>query len=416
MVDENGIVEFDYSIFEKKSRICNTYDTKSCTLETREQGHREFGMTMNLIMVLIECYCDGSCYFMKDRELVRIEGYLDLISTLLQRKIKATHRGKFWDILRFMRNHSECDMPNPRDILWSLPWDYADLDSQQFRVSILIEDQEIDPTENAITERGQIKEATHQARMDYLKKTMSNEYSENRAALFQYLKKLLELPMNQRKELAAADDHYGIIAELSLYMLPQCIVGAFAILDHADFWETWDSFAIDGYRDVIDKPREKRETDAPIQRLDFYKQIQREDQDEFLEFWNGENLNLSDSMKKCIQRWKELWEGTQDNPALDVECEMADLFTAMDQDWSCRYADEAFVELMMQNKDATEWRRSLMVLREIVDEGLKLFPELDRETAIKWVKTYRGQFDTIAMAAFCSLMANETQRNRIFGF
>ena len=252
--------------------------------------------------------------------------------------------------------------------------------------------------------------------MDYLNKAMSIEYSEDRAALFQYLKKLLELPMNQRKELAAADDHYGIIAELSLYMLPQCIVGAFAILDHADFWETWDSFAIDGYRDVIDKPREKRETDAPIPRLDFYKQIQREDQDEFLEFWNGENLNLSDSMKKCIQRWKELWEGTQDNPALDVECEMADLFTAMDQDWSCRYADEAFVELMMQNKDATEWRRSLMVLREIVDEGLKLFPELDRKTAIKWVKTYRGQFDMIAMAAFCSLMANETQRNRIFGF
>ncbi|MDO5785617.1 MAG: flavodoxin [Eubacteriales bacterium] len=54
-VDENGMVEFDYSIFEKKSRICSTYDTKSCTLETREQGYSEFGVTMNLIMALIEC-------------------------------------------------------------------------------------------------------------------------------------------------------------------------------------------------------------------------------------------------------------------------------------------------------------------------------------------------------------------------
>lgn len=121
-------------------------------------------------------------------------------------------------------------------------------------------------------------------------------------------------------------------------------------------------------------------------------------------------------MKKRIQSWKKLWESTQDDPALDVEGEMADLLTTMDQDWSCRYADAAFVELMIQNKDASEWRRSLRTLRQIVDKGLKLFPELDRKTAIKWVKTYRGQFDMIAMAAFCSLMANETQRNRIFGF
>ena len=189
--------------------------------------------------------------------------------------------------------------------------------------------------------------------------------------------------MDQRKELAAADDNYGIIAELSLYMLPPCVVIAFAILDHADFWETWDAFAIDGYRDAIDEPRENQEKDEPIQRLDFYKQIQREDQDEFLEFWNGENLNLSDSMKKRIQSWKELWESTQDDPALDVEGEMAYLLTAMEHDWSCRYADAAFVELMIQNKDASEWRRSLLALRQIVDKGWKLFPELDRKTAIK---------------------------------
>ena len=71
--------------------------------------------------------------------------------------------------------------------------------------------------------------------MDYLNKAMSIEYLEDRAALFQYLKKLLELPMDQRKELAAADDNFGIMAELSLYMLTPCVVVTFTILDHADF-------------------------------------------------------------------------------------------------------------------------------------------------------------------------------------
>lgn len=274
-VDENGMVEFDYSIFEKKSRICSTYDTKSCTLETREQGYSEFGVTMNLIMALIECFCEGSCYFMIDRELVRIRGYLNLISTLLQRKIKANSRGKLWDILRFMRKHPECNMPKLREILFNLSWDYAELDFQQLRAGLMIKDLEISSAEDVITERGQITGASHKAKMDYLNKVMSIEYSEDRAALFQYLKKLLELPMDHRKELAATDDNFGIMAELSLYMLPPCVVIAFAILDHADFWETWDAFAIDGYRDAIDEPRENQEKDEPIQRLDFYKQIQR---------------------------------------------------------------------------------------------------------------------------------------------
>ena len=222
-------------------------------------------------------------------------------------------------------------MPKLREILFNLPWDYAELDFQQLRAGLMIEDMEISSTEDVITERGQITGAFHKAKMDYLNKAMSIEYSEDRAALFQYLKKLLELPMDQRKELAAADDNFGIMAELSLYMLPPCVVVAFSILDHADFWETWDAFAIDGYRDAIDEPRENQEKDEPIQRLDFYKQIQREDQDEFLEFWDGENLNLSEAMKKRIQSWKELWESTQDDPALDVEGEMADLLTTMDR-------------------------------------------------------------------------------------
>ena len=79
-------------------------------------------------------------------------------------------------------------MPKLREILFNLPWDYAELDSQQLRAGLMIEDLEISSAEDVITERGQITGASHKAKMDYLNKAMSIEYSEDRAALFQYLK------------------------------------------------------------------------------------------------------------------------------------------------------------------------------------------------------------------------------------
>ena len=69
-------------------------------------------------------------------------------------------------------------MPKLREILFNLPWDYAELDFQQLRAGLMIEDLEVSSTEDVITERGQITGASHKAKMDYLNKAMSIEYSE----------------------------------------------------------------------------------------------------------------------------------------------------------------------------------------------------------------------------------------------
>ena len=55
---------------------------------------------------------------------------------------------------------------------------YAELDFQQLRAGLMIEDLEISSAEDVITERGQITGASHKAKMDYLNKAMSIEYSE----------------------------------------------------------------------------------------------------------------------------------------------------------------------------------------------------------------------------------------------
>ena len=62
--DENGIVTFDYSIFEQKLRKPATYNTNDCTLKVEDRGGNEYGVAMNLILVLQESYSNGSGYVM----------------------------------------------------------------------------------------------------------------------------------------------------------------------------------------------------------------------------------------------------------------------------------------------------------------------------------------------------------------
>ena len=59
--DQQGIVSFDYSIFEKKKRETATYNTNTGKLIIPDKGYREFGLVMSLIMTMQEAYSKGQC-------------------------------------------------------------------------------------------------------------------------------------------------------------------------------------------------------------------------------------------------------------------------------------------------------------------------------------------------------------------
>mgnify|MGYP004432014847 CR=1 FL=1 len=83
-----------------------------------------------------------------------------------------------------------------------------------------------------------------------------------------------------------------------------------------------------------------------------------------------------------------------------------------------RRASEIFDVLIvsiLNNKENAAWRRVLLVFRKIVDQDIELFPELDRKLAIKWIKTYQLPSAEKTIAAFCSLMTNDSQRYQLLG-
>ena len=88
----DGIVLFDYSIFEKKKRKISKYDLNTCELYVEEPGYNELGVVMNMIMVLQEAYTNGGCYFIKSGKLHDAEIYLLLIQSVLGEKVTLPGR------------------------------------------------------------------------------------------------------------------------------------------------------------------------------------------------------------------------------------------------------------------------------------------------------------------------------------
>ncbi len=92
--DKDGVVRFDYSIFEKRKRETASYNMNTFELIVPDGGYREFQMAMNIIYVMLESYSETCCYFMRGDKIVNIVGYVELISDLLGIDLQKTPQKK----------------------------------------------------------------------------------------------------------------------------------------------------------------------------------------------------------------------------------------------------------------------------------------------------------------------------------
>jgi len=234
--------------------------------------------------------------------------------------------------------------------------------------------------------------------------------------LNRFLKDLLDADIERRKIMSEGEDDYGILAEISLYALPAVIVEIYAYIKNMNFWDTWDSLHINGYKEILNE-EETDEKEEKIIKVPFYKAIMRETQDEFLEFWNGDNLTLSDSMRNSIEKWQQDFLNTEIPMGFEMEKNLVDIIGELKEIWHCRYVDKEFVEEFMNHKEEKPYKKAIILFKNILDEGTEYFPELTKRQAKEWViKRYRDKFDKIRMSAYQSLMMNRDKRAELFGF
>ena len=59
---------------------------------TEDRGENEFGLVMNMIMIILESYSDSPCYLMHKGNLFNILGYVDLIESLTGKVLTFKNR------------------------------------------------------------------------------------------------------------------------------------------------------------------------------------------------------------------------------------------------------------------------------------------------------------------------------------
>lgn len=424
--DENGIVTFDYSIFEQKLRKPATYNTNDCTLKVEDRGGNEYGVAMNLILVLQESYSNGSGYVMHGENIMKVYGYMALLSTLLNRKIWNRGRENLARLLIALRQTPDGKGAKLKgamalqtkefDHFWGheldacldLLLDYDGCDYElESKSRSYINCRSLLVGESFPTRRARI----------IIYNVLRKEYISNKSAVREFAKKLVHLPLEKRKELAKESGEKGFLAECSLYVSAYAFIAGMAAIEKCSIDDVWKELGMDVYDDYIVAKECLTEADAKWERTDLYPIFCRKNQDEFLELWNGENLTLSTELQQNFAKWTQSISEMKDDPDLDVEATLGNIIEDMTDMWKCRFVEEAFVTNILRHKEQPEWRKALLVLQEMLYSERASLPELDGELAIYWSWSYRDKkADAVLASAYCSLLANDTQRKRVFGF
>lgn len=418
MPDSQGIVYFNYSIFEKKQRETAEYNLNTCELKTPDRGYSEFGVVMNMIMVMQESYSEEQCYFMYEDRPGRVDVYALLIKGVLGINLRFSNRAKMWDMLFYLKNTEKYQSITSKMIWDAYPVGFCDFIPEQFLAAFDIDSERIEiPEEPFEGEQSEIKTAAI-GKLPYYVYQHMKKFMENEEDMKAFLRKLLDANLQKRKKLTE-DIRYGVIAEVSLYALPSIIVRGYALAVQRPFWDAWKELGIKGYSDIVAEKAstgtEKYEESESY--IPFYKVIRRDCEDEFIEFWKDDNLHFSDNMKKCLSDWKARFMETNLEEDFDVETFLMYIITELDQEWGCRLVDQKFVMEFMEHRGDENYRKALLFYRGLMDQDVGYFPELTKQQAIRWViRNNRRSFDFTAMAAFQSLLINHKYRYEILGF
>jgi len=151
----------------------------------------------------------------------------------------------------------------------------------------------------------------------------------------------------------------------------------------------------------------------------FYKAIQRDNEDEFLEFEYGRELYLSEDMKENLKDWKRKYQEADAAAAeaVSMETYLADILRELEEIWGCRYISHMMVKEFLEHADDIRYRKAVFICRQFLDEILQYFPELTPEQVKEWIlRKCRRKRDSRKLEGYMSLLTNRMRRSEVLGF
>ncbi len=416
--DENGIVQFDYSIFERKLRQAGSYDTNTYTLTVGDRGYNEYGLVMNLIMFLLEIYSEEMCLLMdEDVPLAHPGGYLRLLNGLLGVEFFNDKRYRMWDMVYLLyqngiRNIKTRNMLDGSEFSFGL---YEEQTDAYLETWLLGDYAEKDCRNIPKEELGSVKSIE---RRRFLRRILNDRLLVQDEQFEKDLKLLINSNLVERQKMTERDDTIGLVATCSLYMLPAVIIGVYAGLKKLPFWETWETFGSQQYTDYIAiEENEDEDEKEELGKIPFYRQIRRENENEFLEYWDGSNLTLSDKMKEYIELWQRWYEEAEDIRDISMEKMLAWIAEMVSEQYEAAFLDYDFVMEFLEHKEDKRYQKATELFRKTKEKDCRMFPELTIKQALEEIiKYYQCAEDEIAFRAYQALLHNREQRKKLLGF
>lgn len=414
--DKDGIVRYDYSIFEQKIRERNSYNTRTCELEVSDPGGNEFALATNVIMTILESYSETPYYLMMEDELCYIQGYAMILECLTGVALKFKNREKVFNCWFTIRSRDMQSKISVFNVIDNFPSLYGCFDNVQL-MTILISGKIIEPGPKATDSLIYDIEFFIYESMELMKKT-----PENKEKYWDYIIYLLDLNLEARKKEAQRDNELTFLAKGSVRVPSPYLVKVYAEAYGQDFIQLWGKINKEGYWDIDHKFADQtdciRKREA-ISKNCFKECIMRDYDDDFVELGDKDELILSDELEENIHKWVDDYNSyaEKDYHELDIEKTLSEIMYDMHEIWNCKPLNRQLVEDILEHKTEEKYKRAVYQLKRLIEEEIAYFAELPDSYIKKYIlKKVRIREWRRYYSAYTDLLTNVKQREVLFGF
>ena len=407
--DKNGIISFNYSIFEKEERGVSTFDTNTFELTFRNCAEDEFGLIIIAIQVLLEVYSSVPCFLCNDKRPMYIGKFVALLEFLLDEKIETRNGTNAWDMYEFFHKSEVYE-----DIDFFEAYEKCfNLGSKQMYLAFSLCKDTVTLTDDvAKMSFSDVLKGEHFDKIEYLYRLFIKHSSD--PGFEQWLSGILSFDAENMEKAIQPDEDYCHMAEISSHLYTQEIIKTYSISINADFWTVWDRMGCIEKQEIVD---EDVDTIYKMRnrKISLHDVLIRDYDDEMFGWCDCEDLKLSVKLKKALTKWKNSFNRMQVTPDVESEDILEDIMYIISVVWRCRYIDKAFVDDFMRNKNDPNHKKWLLILKNFIIKGIEDFPELTEFQAIIWTLIMsRDSYDKVLIAGFTSLLGNPEQRDRFF--
>ncbi|MBR1702255.1 MAG: hypothetical protein IJ716_09920 [Lachnospiraceae bacterium] len=244
-----------------------------CVRRIREQCFARFkGKSTEKILtgILQESMSETICCLMRDEEICPVQDYAVWLQEVLGRKIRLPWRGRLWELLLLLKQTEKFRGISDLEVWEKCPLAFTDVPQEQLLAVLCVADAPELRTEaypawqNIFSEsRSRLADGTYAFRSACLSlvfrhMTECDDFAapEAQAEFLHRLAVLLDADLPRRQQLAQESGAWGLLAEISAYVLPAVILKAYARVKGGEFWDLWFSMKIQGYTDIVGRADE----------------------------------------------------------------------------------------------------------------------------------------------------------------